>query len=110
MSKTTLVGVSASAEYVGKGFGRYYYDISPTASTASGLAPYGGAGAKAGFKKMSFNLTAAKSLSGDLRKGFALFALGGYSKMLGRYADSPIVAVAGDKDQWIGAVGIGYTF
>jgi outer membrane scaffolding protein for murein synthesis (MipA/OmpV family) len=42
--------------------------------------------------------------------GWALFALAGYSRMLGDYADSPIVSSAGSKNQWAGAVGIGYTF
>ena len=30
--------------------------------------------------------------------------------MLGDYADSPIVSIAGSKNQWVGAVGVGYTF
>lgn len=110
LSKTTLVGVSASADYVGKGYGRYYFDIDSAGSSASTLPTYSRAGDKAGFKSLNFNLTAGKSLSGDLRHGFAIFALGGYSKVLGRYADSPVVAIAGDRDQWMAAVGIGYTF
>ncbi len=110
LSKTTLVGLSVSADYVGKGYGRYYYDISAAGSAASLLPAYSRAGDKAGFKSAGANLTVGQSLSGDLRKGFVLFALGGYSKMLGRYADSPVVAIAGDKDQWIAALGIGYTF
>ncbi|MDI1297349.1 MAG: MipA/OmpV family protein [bacterium] len=110
LSVTTFVGVSASADYVGKKYGRYYYDISAADSLASGLAPYNRAGNGSGFKKMNFNLSAGKSLSGDLRKGWAIFAVGGYSRMLGRYADSPIVADVGSKNQWVGALGVGYTF
>jgi MipA family protein len=30
--------------------------------------------------------------------------------MLGDYADSPVVSIAGSRNQWIGAVGVGYTF
>jgi MipA family protein len=110
LSKTTFVGLAASAEYVSKKFGGYYYDIDGAGSLASGLPAYGRAGDKAGFKKMSLNLTAGKSLSGDLRHGWAVFALGGYSRILGRYADSPVVDIAGSKNQWVGAVGVGYTF
>ncbi|MBH1998283.1 MAG: MipA/OmpV family protein [Sphingomonadaceae bacterium] len=110
LSKTAFVGTSVSAEYVGKKYGRYYYDIGALESAQSNLAPYSRAGDKAGFKKLNFNLSAGKSLSGDLRHGWAIFAVGGYSRILGRYADSPIVADAGSKNQWVGAVGIGYTF
>lgn len=110
LSVTTFVGASVSAEYVGKGYGRYYYDIDAAGSVASGLPVYTEAGQDSGFKKVNFNLTAGKSLSGDLRKGWAIFAVGGYSKLLGDYKRSPVVAIAGDSGQWIGAVGIGYTF
>ena len=34
----------------------------------------------------------------------------GYSRMLGRYADSPVVAIAGSKNQFLAALGVGYTF
>lgn len=110
LSKTTFVGVAVSAEYVGKGYGRYYYDVDAAGSAASGLPVYTDAGEDSGFKKVNFNLTAGKSLSGDLRSGWAIFALGGYSKLLGDYKRSPVVSVAGDSNQWIGAIGIGYTF
>ncbi|MET0372404.1 MAG: MipA/OmpV family protein [Sphingobium sp.] len=111
LSVNSFVGIGVSADYVGKKYGRYYYDVtSPAASLASGLPLYSRAGDKAGFKRVGVNLTGGYSLSGDLRRGWALFALGGYSKMLGRYGDSPVVAIAGDRDQWVGAVGIGYTF
>lgn len=110
LSTTSFVGLGVSADYVGKKFGRYYYDITPGEALASGLPFYNRAGDKAGFKKLSANLTAGKSLSGDLRQGWAIFALGGYSRVLGRYADSPVVDIAGSKNQWIGALGVGYTF
>lgn len=110
LSTKAFVGLGVSAEYVGKGYGRYYYDIDAAGSTASGLPVYTGAGDKAGFKKVGVNLTGGYSLSGDLRRGWALFAVTGYSRLLGDYADSPVVAIAGSRDQWIGAVGIGYTF
>lgn len=110
LSMTTFVGIGVSAEYVGKKFGGYYYDVTPAGSLASGLPAYSRAGDKSGFKKVSANLTAGKSLSGDLRHGWAIFALGGYSRVLGRYADSPIVDIAGSRNQWVGAIGVGYTF
>ncbi|MEJ7927839.1 MipA/OmpV family protein [Sphingobium sp. AN641] len=110
LSVTTFVGIGISAEYVGKKFGRTYFDVDAAGSLASGLPVYSRAGDGSGFKRAGVNLTAGKSLSGDLRSGWALFAVGGYSRLLGDYADSPIVAIAGSRDQWLAAVGIGYTF
>lgn len=110
LSTKAFVTTGASAEYVGKGYGRYYFDVTPAGALASGLPTYSGAGGDAGFKSMTFNLGTGYSLSGDLRKGFAIFALGAYTKMLGDYKRSPIVNIAGDSDQWVAAIGIGYTF
>ena len=57
------------------------------------------------------NLLGGYDLDGDLTNGgFALFAMGGYSKVIGDAADSPYVAQRGDADQWIVGAGIGYTF
>ncbi|PJG47859.1 MltA-interacting MipA [Sphingobium sp. LB126] len=110
LSRTAFVGLGVSADYVGKKYGRYYYDVDAAGSAASGLPVYGRAGDGAGFKKVNFSLAGGKSLSGDLRHGWAIFAAGSYSRILGDYADSPIVSIAGSKDQWIGAIGVGYTF
>lgn len=110
LSTRSFVGLGVSADYVGKKYGRYYYDVDAAGALASGLPEYSRAGDGSGFKKVGVNLTGGLSLSGDIRKGWALFALGGYSRMLGDYADSPIVSIAGSKNQWIGAVGVGYTF
>lgn len=110
LSTRTFVGLGVSADYVGKKYGRYYFDVDEAGALASGLPAYAEAGDKAGFKRIGVNLTGGLSLSGDLRKGWALFAMGGYSRMLGDYADSPVVSIAGSKNQWVGAVGIGYTF
>lgn len=110
LSTRSFVGLGVSADYVGKKYGRYYYDVDAAGALASGLPEYSRAGDGSGFKKVGVNLTGGVSLSGDIRKGWALFALGGYSRMLGDYADSPIVSIAGSKNQWIGAVGVGYTF
>lgn len=110
LSIRSFVGLGVSADYVGKKFGRYYFDVKPDQAVASGLPAYDRAGDGSGFRKINLNFTGGYSLSGDIRRGWTLFALGGYSRMLGDYADSPVVAIAGSKNQWIGAVGVGYTF
>ncbi|AUW59498.1 MipA/OmpV family protein [Sphingobium sp. SCG-1] len=112
LSTKAFVTTGVSAEYVGKGYGRYYFDITPAASASTGglLPAYSRAGQDSGFKNLTFNLGTGYSLSGDLRRGWTVFALGAYTKMLGDYKRSPVVSIAGDSDQWVAAVGIGYTF
>lgn len=110
LSMTSFVGLGVSADYVGRKYGRTYFDITPDESLASGLAAYDRAGRGSGFRRMSVNLSAGKSLSGDLRQGWAIFGVAGYARLLGKYADSPIVADAGSRNQLVGAIGIGYTF
>lgn len=110
LSTRSFVGLGVSADYVGKKYGRYYYDVDTAGALASGLPEYSRAGDGSGFKKVGVNLTGGVSLSGDIRKGWALFALGGYSRMLGDYGNSPIVSIAGSRNQWIAAAGVGYTF
>lgn len=109
LSRATLVNVSVTGDYVGKGYGGYYFDIGAAGSQASGLAPYSGAG-KAGLMRVRGGVLVAQSLSGDLRKGWILVAGGTYGRLLGRYARSPIVRDAGDRNQWLGGAGIAYSF
>lgn len=110
LSVKSFVGLSVSGEWVSKRYGAYYFDIDPAGALASGLPVYDRAGDKSGFKRVGLNLTGGYSLSGDLRRGWAIVALASYNRMLGRYGDSPVVDIAGSRNQWIGAIGIGYTF
>ncbi len=110
LSKRVYVGVSASVNFYGKGFGRYYYDIDPAGSAASGLSVYDGAGRKAGAGKYTLGIAGAYALSGDLRKGFVLLGGAQYGRLGKRFARSPIVADVGDADQWLFGGGLAYQF
>jgi len=110
LSKQAFIGMSASVNIYGKGFGHYYFDVDPVGSAASGLPVYTGAGNKVTAGKYTIGLAGAYGLSGDLRKGFVLIGGAQYGRMLGRYADSPIVADAGSADQWLGGIGLAYQF
>ena len=110
LSKRLYVGMSASINFYGKGFGRYYFDIDPAGSAASGLPVYSRAGVKGGAGKYTLGLASAYALSGDLRKGFVLIGGAQYGRMLGRIADSPIVSIAGSRNQWLAGGGIAYQF
>ena len=110
LSKRAYIGVSASVNVYGKGFGRYYYDIDPIGSAASGLPVYTGAGRKTTAGKYTLGIAGAYGLSGDLRKGFTLIGGAQYGRLLSRFADSPIVSQAGSADQWLFGGGLAYQF
>ncbi len=107
LSRRTLALLAVSAEHVGRKYGQTYFDV-PTTANASGLAPYAVQGV--GWKSAGGNLLVVQSLGPDIRKGWSVFAFGGYSTLLGHYARSPIVADAGSADQFIGFAGLAYSF
>ena len=66
-------------------------------------APFAGA--------FGINDGVAVDLDGNLENGgFAVFAVASYDRLLGDAADSPTTSVRGSPNQFLGAVGIGYTF
>jgi outer membrane protein len=107
LSRTTYVGIGVSAEIVGDRYADYNFGVTPAGAIASGLPAYTPEG---GLKDISFTLLGAQSLSGDLRGGWSIFAVGSYSKLMGDFKRSPVVAIAGDADQWFGGLGVAYTF
>ncbi|SFN99174.1 MipA/OmpV family protein [Sphingomonas sp. OK281] len=108
LSVRTLVAIGASADYAGKGFGRTYAAVTPIGTLASGLRTYDVN--DSGFRQINASAFVVQSLSGDLRHGFGVGAGVVYGRMLGKYKNSPIVADVGSADQWVGAVGLTYTF
>lgn len=110
LSKRAYLGASVSVNIYGKGFGHYYYDVDPLGSAASGLPVYSGAGDKVTAGKYTLGVAGAYALSGDLRKGFVLIGGAQYGRMTSRYGDSPIVSIAGSRDQWLGGLGLAYQF
>lgn len=110
LSKRAYLGMSASFNVYGKGFGDYYFDVDPLGSAASGLPVYDRAGSKATLGKFTVGMAGAYALSGDLRKGFVLIGGAQYGRMLGRYGDSPIVSIAGSRNQWLAGGGVAYQF
>lgn len=107
LSRSFYVGLSASAEWAGGGYADYYYSIDAADALASGLPVYDADG---GFKSWSLGILGNYALSGDLTRGWSIFALGRYSKLAGDFRDSPIVDMRGSSGQWFGALGVGYTF
>lgn len=104
LSTKVYVGVSASANRVGAGYGFTYFGVTNAQRLASGLPIYNPG---KGWKDINFGAVANFSLTGDLTRGLSLFALGNYSRLLGDFKRSPVVR---DEDQWFGGVGLAYTF
>ena len=107
LSTTTFVGLSASMDFVEDGYARTYFSVDGPGSVASGLPAFN---AKGGLKSYSLGLTGARSLSGDLRHGLSVFALGAYTRLLNDFSDSPVTNIAGSPNQFFGGLGLGYTF
>lgn len=107
LSQRTFVSIAASASIVGDRYAQTYFGITPAGSVASGLRPYS---ARGGVKDVGITFIGAQSLGPDIRRGASLFAVAGYSKLLGRFKASPIVADAGSSNQVFAALGLGYSF
>ncbi|HEX8513405.1 MAG TPA: MipA/OmpV family protein [Allosphingosinicella sp.] len=108
VSTKTLVSLSVQAERVSDRYARTYYSVTPAGSVASGLAAFNADG---GWKSWRATLLLGQALTGDLRNPkLSLFGGVGYSRLLGDAARSPIVNVAGDRDQYFATAGLAYTF
>ena len=104
IGKRTFTQLRASADIVGKGFARTYYDV-PAGSLLPAYATNGG-----GLESVGLTALATHALGRDARRGWSVFALGGWSRITGKFARSPIVSVAGDANQFRLIGGLGYTF
>lgn len=104
IGKRTFTRLRASADFVGKGFARTYYDV-PAGSLLPAYSTNGG-----GLESVGLTALATHALGRDPRRGWSVFALGGWSRVTGRFARSPIVSVAGDPNQFRLIGGLGYTF
>ncbi len=107
LSTKAIAGLFVSGERVGEGYADSYFSVTQAQSLASGLPIYN---ARSGWKNWTVGALAGRSLSGDLRSGWQLFGSVVYRKLLNDFADSPIVARNGSSNQWLGAVGIAYSF
>lgn len=107
LSKAMYIGISASANYVGSKYAQRYFGVTPAGALASGLPGYK---LDKGWKDVNFGALANYALSGDLRHGVSVFAVGNYSRLLGDFKRSPIVSIAGKPGQWFGGLGLAYTF
>ena len=107
LSRSTYVGVAAGLDFVSTRYAQYYFGVTPAEAALSTLPAFA---PKGGLKDWKVNLLAVQSLSGNLLKGLSLGGTLGYSRLLGDFKRSPLVAQRGKAGQWLGAVGLGYSF
>ena len=88
----------ASSDYAGK-----YFTVTPVGATSSGLPVFK---AKAGIKDVSTSFNVFYNFD----KKWSLFGIAAYKKLVGSVAASPIVKIAGKSDQFVGGIGVGYSF
>ncbi len=107
LSPTFFIAANAGLDFVGNKYADYYYSIPLADSIASGVPVYDAGG---GMKSWRLGLLGNASFSGDLRRGWSVFALANYSRLVGDFADSPIVEDRGSASQWLSAVGLAYSW
>jgi len=109
VSRKTYVSLNLGAEFVGNKYADYYYTISPADSLAAGgvLPPFNADG---GMKNWKAGLLVNQSITGDLLGGLSIFGVGQYSRLVGDFRRSPLVSQRGSASQWLGALGLAYTW
>ncbi|UUL81900.1 MipA/OmpV family protein [Sphingomonas qomolangmaensis] len=107
LSTKALVGLFLSAERVENGYGDAYFSVSAAESLRSGLPVYDADG---GWKNYTIGFAGAHSLTGDLTGGLQMVVGGTYRRLLGDFSASPVTAIAGSPHQWLGTVGLAYSF
>ena len=100
--------LGASASFVDDDFADYYYSVTPAQSAASGLPQFQADG---GLNSLGLLGILTVDLDNNvLNGGFNIYAIAGYSRLVGDGADTPYTSIRGSADQFIGGIGIGYTF
>ena len=112
LSRSILANFSLSAEWADEDFQDYYFAVPaintlvPQDDLLPAYDPDGG-----GFTSVGANLLLGVDLNGDITDGgLGLILLGGYSRLVGDAADTPFTSIRGSKNQFLGAVGLTYTF
>lgn len=109
LSRKAFASATFGLDYVSDDFAMTYFGISPAENLlVPELPAYDIDG---GLKDWKLGLLVAHSIGdGDLLGGWQVFANGTYKKLVGDFAESPLVADRGTSSQWFVAAGVGYTF
>jgi outer membrane scaffolding protein for murein synthesis (MipA/OmpV family) len=109
VSRKTYVSLSAALDFAGDRYADYYFGITPQDSLLTGgILPV--SSPNGGLKDWKTSLLVNQSITGDLLGGLSIFGLGQYSHLQGDFKASPIVSQRGSAGQWLGALGLAYTW
>jgi MipA family protein len=103
LSERLGITASTSVSFANDEFADTYFSITRAGAFASGLTE---TTVEAGVKDFGLSVLATYGLS----ERWSLFGIARYSRLLGDFADSPIVAVEGDDNQFSLGLGIGWRF
>lgn len=98
-----LLSFDIGSSYANDDYAETYFSVSRTGSMASGLARFD---ARGGIKDVGASITASHRV-GDR---WSLVGYAGYRRLLGDFADSPVVARGGSADQLSGGIGLAFSF
>ena len=99
---------STSASIVDDDYAGYYYSVTPAQSAATGLAQFTADG---GLESIGLTTISTFDLDGNaLNGGFSVYAIFGYSRLVGDAAETPFTSERGSASQLFGGVGVAYTF
>jgi len=108
VSQGAAVALSLSAEHGDDDFMQYNFGVTSAGALASGLPVFT---ADEGFNSYSIGALGAIDLDGNLLNGgLSVVLIGAYSRMLNDAKRSPVTAIRGDADQFLGGIGLSYTF
>jgi len=108
LSKGAAVSLTIDADNGDDKFADYYFTVSPADAAITGMSQFA---AKGGWTRFGGFLIGGVDFNGDLTDGgLALFGIVSYSRMIGDAGASPFTSERGNPDQFIGSIGLGYTF
>ncbi|MDY7099027.1 MAG: MipA/OmpV family protein [Pseudomonadota bacterium] len=108
LGRATLVQLNAGLQFVDDSFADYYYSVTPAQSAASGLPVFD---AEGGLNSVGATAIVNFDLDGNsLNGGLGIYAVIGYTRLVGDGADTPFTSIRGDANQFLGGIGVGYTF
>ena len=111
LSRGIAASLAFSTNYIDDDYADYYYSVPTIVNVAPDDNFLPGFEADGGFESVGVNLLLGVDLNGDVTDGgLALVGIGGYSRLLGDAADTPFTSIRGDADQFLVAIGLGYTF
>lgn len=104
LAESVFGSIGPQISYGGSDYMENYFGVTPAQSIASGYAIYD---ADAGFKSAGVNANLIYRVTDRI----SLAAFGGYKRLIGDAAESPIVkGPGGSPDQFLAGAGLTYTF